>query len=114
MIPELLNNHTSKTITLYNKVQVNTSGTLAAPTWALYKTVTGLYWKATGSKPNISDKFKEQVTACVIIDPDKLTESEVTTAMKINVSGEGDHVLVYPDDIGGQGKVLQLNLKEWK
>lgn len=114
MIPGLLNNHKTKTITLYNKVQVNANGALAAPTWVLYKSVSGLYWKATGSKPNVSDKYKEQVTACVIVDPAVLTEAEVTTAMKINVSDEGDYVLVYPDDIGGQGKVLQLNLKEWK
>jgi len=114
MIGALLNNSVSKTITVYSKTQTITNGILGEPTWTtVIKTVKGLYWKATGSKPNISDKFKEQVTACIIVDPAALAESELPTDCKITVSGEGDYMLVYADDIAAQGKVLQINVKEW-
>lgn len=114
MISALLNTNKTKSIVIYAKTQTITNGILGEPTWTtVIKSVTGLYWKATGSKSNVSEKFKEQVTACVIVDPKALSESELTTDCKITVSGEGDYMLVYADDIGAQGKVLQLNLKEW-
>lgn len=113
MILQLLTRHNNKDITFYTKTQTKTNGVLNDPVWTLYKTVKGLYWKATGSKNNISEKFKEQITACIVIDPSALTEIHVETDMKITVSGEGDYKLVYADDIAGQGKVLQLNVKEW-
>jgi hypothetical protein len=114
MINQLLNSQKSKTITLYKMSQTFIDGILGDSVWTLYKTMNGLYWKATGSKNNISEKFKEQISACIIVDPKVLTESEITTDCKITVSGEGDYRLVYADDIGGQGKVLQLNIKEWQ
>lgn len=114
MIGTLLNNSISKTITIYTRSETLTSGVIGEPTFTLYKTVKGLYWKASGSKNNISDKFKEQVTACIIVDPKSLSESELPTDCKINVSGEGDYMLVYADNIGAQNKVLQINVKEWE
>lgn len=114
MIQSLLNNSISKTITVYAKTQTFTNGIAGEPTYtSVIKSVKGLYWKATGSKPNISDKFKEQVTACIIVNPYQLSESELTTDCKINVSGEGDYMLVYADNIAGQNRVLQINVKEW-
>ena len=113
MINSLLNSHKAKTISLYKRTESVTNGIVGEPTFTLYKTVQGLYWKASGSKSNISDKFKEQVTASVIVSPSALAETDLENSMKITVSGEGDYMLVYGDDIGGQGRVLQLNLKEW-
>lgn len=113
MIAELLNNNKSYDISFYTKTQTFVNGIVGEPTYTLYKTVKGIYWKNSGRKSNVSDKFKEQVSACVIVDPLKITESEISTDMKITVSGFGDYKLVYADNIGGQNKVLQLNLNEW-
>jgi hypothetical protein len=113
MIAELLNSQVSYDISFYTMTQTITEGVLGDPVWTLYKTIKGIYWKASGSKNNISEKFKEQVSAVVIVDPLSIAESEIAPDMKITVSGFGDYKLVYADDIGGQGKVLQLNLKEW-
>lgn len=113
MILQLLNSQRTKDISFYTLTQTLTNGVLNDPGWTLYKTIKGLYWKASGNKSNISEKFKEQITACIIVDPESVAESDVLTDMKIVVSGEGDYKLVYADDIAGQGKVLQLNVKEW-
>lgn len=113
MILQLLKNNKTKDISFYTLVQTSTNGVLNDPTWTLYKTIKGIYWKATGSKNNVSEKFKEQIQACIIVNPSDISESEIVTDMKITVSGEGDYRLVYADDIAGQGKVLQLNVKEW-
>jgi len=113
MILQLLKNNKTKDISFYTLVQTSTNGVLNDPTWTLHKTVKGLYWKATGSKNNVSEKFKEQITACIIVNPSDISESEIATDMKIAVSGGGDYRLVYADDIAGQNKVLQINVKEW-
>ena len=113
MINYLLNSNKSKTISLYKMTQTITDGVLGEPVWTLYKTVQGLYWKATGSKSNLSDQYREQVSAVIVVDPLSLSEAEIDKDIKITVSGEGDYRLVYADDIGGQGKVLQINVKEW-
>lgn len=113
MILQLLNSQRTKDISFYTLTQTSTNGVLNDPVWTLYKTIKGLYWKATGSKNNVSEKFKEQISACIIVNPSDISESEIVTDMKITVSGEGDYKLVYADDIAGQGKVLQLNVKEW-
>lgn len=114
MIEILLNHHINKDVSFYTMTQTkDTDGMLNDPTWTLYKTVTGLYWKATGSKNNISEKYKEQISACVIVNPSDIAETELQNDMKITVSGEGNYILVYGDNIGAQNKVLQLNLKEW-
>lgn len=113
MIGTLLNNSVTKTISIYTRSETVTDGVVGEPTFTLLKSVTGIYWKATGSKSNISDKFKEQVSACIIVDPKVLSESELTTDCKITVSGEGNYMLVYADNIAGQNKVLQINVKEW-
>lgn len=115
MINTLLSCQKAKTIKIYKKDALTknaTTGLFNPATYTLYKTVTGLYYKVSGSKTNISEKFKEQVTASILVDPLILTEQEMETDMKINVSDEGDYILVYADDIAGQGKVLQLNVKE--
>ena len=113
MISQLIKRNKSYDISFYTLVQTSTNGVLNDPTWALYKTVKGLYWKATGSKNNISEKFKEQISACIIVNPADISESEIATDMKITVSGEGDYRLVYADNIAAQNKVLQINVKEW-
>lgn len=113
MIAELLNTNKSYDISFYTETNTLTNGRITGTSYTLYKTVNGIYWKNSGRKSNVSDKFKEQVSACVIVDPLKITESEVSTDMKITVSGFGDYKLVYADNIGGQNKVLQLNLNEW-
>jgi len=114
MIAELLNNQKSYDILFYKETRTITNGILGDPSYTLYKTIKGIYWKASGNKNNVSEKFKEQVSAVVIVDPLSISESEIETDMKITVTGFGDYRLVYADDIGGQGKVLQLNLKEWQ
>ena len=113
MISRLLNSQKAKDISFYTLTQTTTNGQLNDPVWTLNKTVQGLYWKASGNKSNISEKFKEQITAVIIVDPASVAESDILADMKIVVPGEGDYKLVYADDIAGQGKVLQLNVKEW-
>lgn len=113
MIDILLSNQINKDISFYTMSQTQDSdGMMNPPVYTLLKTVEGLYWKANGSKNNVSDKYKEQVTACIIVDPIDIAEVDLITDMKINVSGEGDYMLIYGDDVGGQGKVLQINVKE--
>jgi hypothetical protein len=113
MINALLSTNKTKTVTIYTQTQTVTDGVLGEPVFALSKTLTAIYWKACGSKANISDKYKEQVEACIIVDPALVSESDITTDCKITVSGEGDYRLVYADNIGAQDKILQLNMKEW-
>lgn len=114
MIESVINRNKNYDIAFYTKSTTINNGITSAPTYTLYKTVKGLFWYATGNKNNVSEKYKEQVDGVIVVNPSDIALSEIESDMKIYVTNVEYFALIYADDIAGQNKVLQLNVKKWQ
>ena len=99
-------------IELYGKTStLNTTTGNYNVTTSLIKTVKGFLYEGPGVEQYISDKMKAIVDAVVIVNPSSLTIQEVKDSDRVTV-GDRNFTVVRGKDVGNQGEVVQIFLKE--
>ena len=114
MIEHIFSNHKTYDIKFYSRAQTITNGVLSEPTYTLYKTIKGVYYKTGGAKTVISEQYQKELSAVILVNPADISLSSILESSKIVVDTQGDYVLLYADDVAGQGKVTQLFCKDFK
>jgi len=109
---------TSKTLTcnIQNKVQAITSGVLGPLTWETEKTVDCIFWRGGISNALISEKIKPDVSGVILLRPSDFKKTDIQKNSRIELTSDGETVgyfsAFYADDIGQQGEVIMLPVKE--
>lgn len=104
---------------IYTCTQTKTNGVLSAKTFTLSKTVDEvLFWKGSFSRSNVSEKYKADVVGYILCKPESVALTDFNPNNKITIETSSGSVVatfsaIFPDDIAGQGEVVQVAVKEF-
>lgn len=99
-------------VELYGKTQtLNTTTGNYTTTEGHIKTVKGFLYEGSGIEQFVSDKIKPLVDAIVLLDPQNITRAEIKDTDNITVD-DRNFTIVRCKDVGNQGEVVQVYLKE--
>lgn len=111
-LDSVFNHFKTYDIVIKSKTKTILNGEVTAVTETTDDTVKGLFFRGGMSKNFISDKYKADVSAVVIVKPSDVAESDITKDGIITVTGIGDFIIVYADNVAGQDDVLAIPVKE--
>lgn len=101
---------------IQSRTQAVTNGVRGSVTWTKVKDADCLFWKGGSSQGVFSEKIRAEVQAVCAFDPADV--SNIADGSRIVVTDNGAAVgtfdVINADNIGGQGKILIVALKEYK
>jgi len=89
-----------------------TDGELGAETWTLLGELSVKLWTGTAADAIVSDRYKVDLAGVIILDPDELNFT-IADENKVVVNSV-EYSVIHAEDIGGQGKVMQIPVKRFK
>jgi hypothetical protein len=93
-----------------------TSGVLGPLTWETEKTIDCIFWRGGISNSLVSEKFKSDVSGVILLRPGDFERTDIQKNTRIQLTSDGEVIgyfsAFYADDIGQQGQVIMLPIKE--
>ena len=109
-------NNTLMSAQIQTRTQTYVNGVPQPVTWTTSQTEDCLFWVGGSSQGLFSEKIRAEVTAVCAFDPDDVSSiADDSRIVVYNGAAEvGTYSVIHADNVGMQGKIMIVALKEFK
>lgn len=108
--------HTKKikqsNITFYSKTDTEVDGQIVSSDWTENLKCGGIVYRGSIAKNYVSDTFKSEVEATIILDYHDYTK-QINEGDKVIVQDFGTFSVMFVDNVGNQNRIISIPCKEY-
>lgn len=117
-LDSIFSSNTTYTANVQTSTRTKTAGVLGPETWSTTKSVSCIFWHGTIGRGFIGDRFKPEVEGVILVKPSDISTTEIPSTGRIQLMDGatqiGIYKIIYADNIGMQGEVIVVPVKEYK